>query len=1022
MPLKLSEGAADTEELSTLETIAGGALVGARRDPLLRPVINVAAEAFGTRPEQLDELEARLQGTSLGRTAATVSEYATQVGLAVGFGGLGRAAFYGVTRAAAARLAAAEGAGVLSSQASRVAARVASERALATGIGEVAAAGPITALERGAQIAGTAVGEGLLGGAQAAAEGEDALGIATGAALNTALAAGGELGILGAARVLGAGPALSLTRGLDVKAAREGAIPGREAIRETIARGESRVTKLRDDLEKTLGVRNLEADTLAALQFQARAGESAVRALREQAAMGGPPAPSRAELFAKAGISTRSEIRAGRTLERRAARQERVNVTLREFDRTLDFLPDDRILRTAPVNPGSEAALGVEAVLNRIVRAPEAAAGRLGVLTTKLVADVGDVEALLPAVSTAIDAQTLRSAQALARATKRDVPRTLREANKTLADVGQVLEGEGLDGIEAAFGAEARNVAAQLTKANDDAFEKFVQRGVAARLTPEQLEKLGVRQYVPQVLADGELPGAEQRIAAFLEAKLKDPLEAQRGARNVMRSVGQFGSLDYQRWIPGTLQEKLAAGLPFEGYFTGIAKYQRNLARRAAYGEKFGFTDNEIQRFTNAIVVGATREGANVRLVRSLVDTLFDRKLEQVAGRRLAQNITSAQTAVKLPLAVIANMGQSASTAVAFGFKNLMRGVRSAVGAERDDVVLRALAFSDSVEFDTMRRLVGGAENENLADRIATGVLRTTGFNATEQWNRRFAGFTTQAAINDTLARALRGRLRGPSLDAARRSFQQLGLDLDRMLKGSGRQAVSDALAAGRDLSGVVDAALGTGSYARAIVRGVDFSQALPTRTRIPLAWQTPLGRVLTQFKSFSFNQGRFLRDRVLCEAAAGNLRPLLTMSTVYPIAGEVIATSLAGIKGQDRDEDGLQRLVTNISMLGGFGLAQSAATGAKYGRLSDVLVGPSLSDALSFAEGTYALVAEQEADPLLKQASRQPLVTATRLILGGGAAAAQSLDDYLGADDGSDTGIVPFSAWASRMGEQYSE
>ena len=973
MPLKLSEGAADTEELSTLETIAGGALVGARRDPLLRPVINVAAEAFGTRPEQLDELEARLQGTSLGRTAATVSEYATQVGLAVGFGGLGRAAFYGVTRAAAARLAAAEGAGVLSSQASRVAARVASERALATGIGEVAAAGPITALERGAQIAGTAVGEGLLGGAQAAAEGEDALGIATGAALNTALAAGGELGVLGAARVLGAVPALSLTRGLDVKAAREGAIPGREAIRETIARGESRVTKLRDLLEKTLGVGNLEAETRAALQFQVRA-------------------------------------------------QERVNVTLREFDRTLDFLPDDRILRTAPVNPGSEVALGVEAVLNRIVRAPEAAAGRLGVLTTKLVADVGDVEALLPAVNTAIDAQTLRSAHALARATKRDVPRTLREANKTLADVGQILEGEGLDGIEAAFGAEARNVAAQLTKANDDAFEKFVQRGVAARLTPEQLEKLGVRQYVPQVLADGELPGAEQRIAAFLEAKLKDPLEAQRGARNVMRSVGQFGSLDYQRWIPGTLQEKLAAGLPFEGYFTGIAKYQRNLARRAAYGEKFGFTDNEIQRFTNAIVVGAAREGANVRLVRSLVNTLFDFKLEQAAGRRLAQNITSAQTAVKLPLAVIANMGQSASTAVAFGFKNLMRGVRSAVGAERDDVVLRALAFSDSVEFDTMRRLVGGAENENLADRIATGVLRTTGFNATEQWNRRFAGFTTQAAINDTLARALRGRLRGPSLDAARRSFQQLGLDLDRMLKGSGRQAVSDALAAGRDLSGVVDAALGTGSYARAIVRGVDFSQALPTRTRIPLAWQTPLGRVLTQFKSFSFNQGRFLRDRVLGEAAAGNLRPLLTMSTVYPIAGEVIATSLAGIKGQDRDEDGLQRLVTNISMLGGFGLAQSAATGAKYGRLSDVLVGPSLSDALSFAEGTYALVAEQEADPLLKQASRQPLVTATRLILGGGAAAAQSLDDYLGADDGSDTGIVPFSAWASRMGEQYSE
>lgn len=1017
MPLKLAPGLAEPDEPGTLETLGGALVTGARRDPLLRPAIDAAAQVFGADSAQLDELEARLQATSLGRTASTVSEYATQVGLAVGFGGLGRAAVYGVARAAAPRLALRGAASALGRQGEAVVARVASERALATGVGEVAAAGPVTALERGSQIAGLAGGEAALGGAQAAARGEDTQGILTGAALGAALAGGAELGLLGAARALGAVPALSLTRGLDVGAARANAQPARELIRTQIARGEARVTALRDQLEQTLGVRNLEAETLEALRFQARAGENAVRALREQGAD-----VSRAEVFARAGIPTRREIQAGRVLERRAARQERTNAALTEFDRTIDALPDDRILRTRPVSPRSDTGLALRAVLQYAVEAPESAAGKLGVVATKLVADVSDVENLLPAVYAALDAQTLRGVGRLAQALGRRAPRSLRQADEAFTDVFEQLELGGLDSVGARYGPDAQAVVGDLVRANDEAFQPFVQRGVGARLTGDQLQALGVRQYVPQVLSDADPVRAEQQLVRYLEARLGDPLEAQRGARRVVRSVGQFGPLDYQRYLPGTLGEKLRAGLPFEGYVTGIAQYQRRLARRDAYGRRFGYTDSEVTRFTDVVKTAAVREGAPVRLVGSLVDTLFDRKYELEAGRRLAQNITSAQTAVKLPLATLTNMTQSASTAVAFGMGNLVRGVRAAVGAERGDTVLRAIAYSDSVEMDTMRRLIAGVENENLADRVASGVLRVTGFSAVEQWNRRFAGFTTQAAINDTLARALRGRLRGTSLDAARRSFQQLGLDLDRVVRGEGRQRTADALAAGRDLSGVVDAALGNGAYARAIARGVEYSQALPQRTRIPLAWQTPLGRVLTQFKSFAFNQGRFLRDRVLGEAAAGNLRPLVTMASVYPIAGELVASSLAGLKGRDRDEDGLTRLVTNVSMLGGFGLAQAAATGAKYGRLSDVLVGPSVSDGLTFAEAAYRLVADQEGDALVRQAARQPLAQATQVVLGATGAAAGALDDYLGADTGSDEGVIPFAQWAPRLGAGYSE
>jgi len=181
-------------------------------------------------------------------------------------------------------------------------------------------------------------------------------------------------------------------------------------------------------------------------------------------------------------------------------------------------------------------------------------------------------------------------------------------------------------------------------------------------------------------------------------------------------------------------------------------------------------------------------------------------------------------------------------------------------------------------------------------------------------------------------------------------------------------------------------------------VRGSQKTQFFAGSTRTPTGWRHPLGRVLSQFKSFALGQSRFLRDGVLIEAANGNLRPMVTLMSLAPIAGEAVGNVKDMIKGKDRDSHGYMRAFNNISYVGGAGLFSDLFTSARYGNLEGFILGPTLTDMTTVAEALLS----GEPQRLLKQAQRLPIYQAGKFLLGAGTGTIEEIDEYLDTQLGS--------------------
>ena len=94
----------------------------------------------------------------------------------------------------------------------------------------------------------------------------------------------------------------------------------------------------------------------------------------------------------------------------------------------------------------------------------------------------------------------------------------------------------------------------------------------------------------------------------------------------------------------------------------------------------------------------------------------------------------------------------------------------------------------------------------------------------------------------------------------------------------------------------------------------------------------------------------------------------------------------IALVRGKERDEDGIERFVRNLTYVGGFGLASDTLAAAKWGRLGEALMGPSIGDMTHLAE---LIIQGQGIGSFF---SRQPAAQAARAIALGSAASTGAL------------------------------
>jgi hypothetical protein len=148
-------------------------------------------------------------------------------------------------------------------------------------------------------------------------------------------------------------------------------------------------------------------------------------------------------------------------------------------------------------------------------------------------------------------------------------------------------------------------------------------------------------------------------------------------------------------------------------------------------------------------------------------------------------------------------------------------------------------------------------QETGLSNKFIRGAMYL--FQKVESFNRRTATYAGKYRAEE-LANILKS---DPQSAFAARQLESLGIKIDDIVKGK----------------------LTEQQLATAANKMTRITQFKIDAMNLPTAWRSPLGKVLMQFKSFSFMQTRFIRDEILKEAAMGNFAPLARFVAIAPIA-----------------------------------------------------------------------------------------------------------------------------------------
>lgn len=462
--------------------------------------------------------------------------------------------------------------------------------------------------------------------------------------------------------------------------------------------------------------------------------------------------------------------------------------------------------------------------------------------------------------------------------------------------------------------------------------------------------------------------------------------------------VQQFGSQDFRRVVKGTLASKVKQGQLLEpDPLLALDRYLNDIGTNHAYSSRFGYGDDARKAVKEAVLTMTGLEGGSIPLMTSVLDELMFTKFYPAAWAQTAQMLTSYQTGSKLAFSVISNLSGAATVPMVSGIGNTLKGLRMLVkDAEGTEYIRHAIAVHESLWASLRRSYIGQSIEDSFMDRFADMVLKVTGFNAVEKFNRLLSGAAAYASIMDDIAKGVAGRHKGSNLDTVRRRWEHMGMNYpDSIIKIKARMSAGGThtngapittLTAEEDLKTAMHAVLGS-QVEEAIFKVARVTQGIPTVTTRPLAWSHPLGRVMTQFKSFSLNQGALIGERVVGEYAKGNPAPLAYMLSLYPVAGDMVRTANLAARNKDSEVTGLDRYVDDLSAVGGFGLTNQMLNSIKYGDLDSFILGPSYTTGENALGALYQLISTGESKRAEKNFNTTPIVQLTQQLYNGGKA-----------------------------------
>lgn len=372
--------------------------------------------------------------------------------------------------------------------------------------------------------------------------------------------------------------------------------------------------------------------------------------------------------------------------------------------------------------------------------------------------------------------------------------------------------------------------------------------------------------------------------------------------------------------------------------------------------KKFGYEVDPIAAIDN-FIVGATKRleetkllGKELEILDNLINTIgidgFDQgaarqllnlyKGDVAAGRaaEISAGVRGVQTVLKLPLVAIVNTTQFGNIAAKLGITTTAKAFKFYMKNRLKAEEFSLLSGVGDEMIAEVIRVAAGGEKE-----FATLFLRKVGFVQVERFNRILATVSGRMWAKDTALPAL---LKNPTDAKYIRHLKRMGID---------------------DVQEVIE----RGSFTEEQLRIIGQKVVNQTQFRysvldIPLYWQSPVGKVLTQYKSFAWQQGTFIKREIVDELGNGNFAPLITYLMVSQITGEAVRDVRDVLRGDfnfRKDRTALERAIENQLSVGGFSLAgdlfwlmfQRGAQGKQYVTAADFIGGPTFSDAFNLVD-----------------------------------------------------------------------
>ncbi len=450
--------------------------------------------------------------------------------------------------------------------------------------------------------------------------------------------------------------------------------------------------------------------------------------------------------------------------------------------------------------------------------------------------------------------------------------------------------------------------------------------------------------YAPEMLTDDALEALSnervfsQAVIDFAKAK-NLTFEDARRTLMAARQPARAANIEYAR--KNLMLDKWLEKDPLNY----LPRYFERVAHRLSFGKEWGLDGARLKRQ----IAGAKFAGLDKRFGDTLLDTALGKYPSSGSVDNVARKIMGAQVMMKMgPLSTLSNLSQNANTIVREGGINFLKGVLRSSSKEGGRAGL--VAYQRGIH-DALMKYAGGQAS------FANKYLEFTGFNPAERLNRLLGA---NAGI----------------------------VHVERLVARSKGQMTEELLKRGMTDDDLMRAIANGGKLPIEVADKIGFmaSEATQHATHwkdIPLMWQSPYMRIAMQYKSFIYQQTRFLMREVLQPAhkyfasygKEGTIAPLLRATATFGVSAPVVAhlrdqarglaaqaPRLVGLEPLEHEpkefppDDWAVEILQDMMYVGGLGMAGDLVERATRRDFKGWLMGPTVGDLSDFVEGSAQL------------------------------------------------------------------